>query len=383
MRMVSGAGDTLTRFTAWLDREGDRLEQQVGRRATGLLCGLFLLILAAVYAGENFLPLGFGRCYADLSRAPLDFATDSPFRLRLFAPLLGYALGLRGNWFPLLTHGASVLFLAVLYIHLRNRAWRPHAALGLAAVFGFSITVLNEIHFPGFTDPLSWLLLLGAMLSIRRPVRWGTLCFLALANHESNLFAVPWLALLALQQAPSARARVVAVAASLLAVAAFWAVRTLLESVQSGGPAYSAAFYLNRDNLRDNAERIRHTWALGAFQAFKLAWLLPAAGLAVAVRERRLAEAALLLAIVAAAAAQLALAEDVTRLLGLAFPAVLLGARRLHESWGEARTGRLLWILWGLGLLVPQVTVFGPRVVRLHSLPYTIYMQLVHGIPLP
>ena len=60
-------------------------------------------------------------------------------------------------------------------------------------------------------------------------------------------------------------------------------------------------------------------------------------------------------AVVAGALAQLLVAHDVSRLMGLAFPAVLKGAEFVRSERGEAASNRLLWSLILLDFLVPSL----------------------------
>jgi len=364
------------------DGELLRLEKRIGVRLTALVVSLVLLILGGLYASENFTPLNFGEDYARLSENPFDFSRPNRLHYRLLSPLLGYLLHLRGNLFPILTHGASLLFLATIYASLRRRSFRAVDALGIAFMMAFSINVLGEIHFPGTTDPVSYLFLLWALINLERPFVWGACFSLALLNHEANFFALPGLLLLALSKKDGNKDRVAVAMAAVAACIPWIIVRLALARTLRSEVPFSTSYYFSRANLASNLGAIAPTVWVGIFSAYKLAWFFPLAAILLHLRSGEKSRALLLTVIVMCATAQLAFGWDITRLMGLAFPAVLLGAETLRDLWGEEAFRRRMWTLLLLNLLVPQATAWGNHIITFHPLPYTILVQYVFRMPL-
>lgn len=378
--LLNAPGAALVRANALLAR----LERRCGPRGAAAVLALALLAGGALYAGLSFVPYNFGVNYAHVSENPFDFAHPDPVQFRLLGPLLGYLLHLRGNAFPLLTHGASALLLAILYLACRRRRWEPIEALGLTALLAFSYPVLNELHGAGRIDPLSYLFVLGAMLTVRRPVAYWACLSLALLTHESNAFALPGLLALRMRWPATKRDWAAHAAATALALLPWAAARIALDAAIQSPVPYSLGFYLRADNLHANVASLSHTLYVGAFGAFKLGWLLPLLAIGIhGTQPDGRPRALLLLLMIAAPAAQCLIAEDVTRMWSLAFPAILLAAADLRAAWGGPNLSRLLWLLVFLNLLIPTIGVAGSHMAIYHSLPYLMLVQFLLGIPLP
>jgi hypothetical protein len=365
----------------WND-ELNRAEKRIGAPLTGTLVSFVLMILGGLYASENILPLNFGQVYAALSENPFDFRNPSSLHFRIFSPVLGYILLLRGNLFPILTHGASLIFLTTIYVHLRRRSFKAVDALGFTFMMAFSINVLNEIHFPGTTDPVSYLLILWTILNLRKPVVWGVCFALALANHEANLFALPWLLLMVLMENSRTKERIAAIFTLALACIPGIMLRIALSKAINSSLPFSADFYFSKSNLLMNMREILPTLWLGIFSAYKLAWFFPLAAIMIHIHSGEKGRAFVLTAIVICAMAQVFFAKDITRLMGLAFPAVLLGAQSVRAKWGEDAFRIRMWGLLLLNLLVPQATAWGNQIIIFYPLPYTMFVQYFFGLPL-
>ena len=145
------------------------------------------------------------------------------------------------------------------------------------------------------------------------------------------------------------------------------------------GVDYYAAAGAIRRNL---ADVMRHP-VLGIFSSYRLAWLVPLAAAWRLARAGAHRINALMLLIVACAAAQLVVAADVSRLMGLAFPAFLIAAEVLHRLWGHEGFARRLWLLLLVNLLIPPAMVsLGGRITVFYPLPVTVFVQFVFGVPL-
>jgi len=359
-----------------------RAEARLGVVFTGVALSFLLMILGGLYASENVLPLNFGQEYARLSQNPFDFQNPNRLHYRILSPLIGYVLFLRGNLFVILTHGASLVFLVTIYVHFRRKSYEPIEALIFSFMMAFSINVLNEIHFPGTTDPVSYLFLLWAILNIKKPVVWGACFCVALLNHEANFFALPWLVFMALMKNKGSRDRFLGILVGIAACLPWFAVRMVLSRAISSDIPFSAGYYLSFANITRNLEQIFPTLWVGIFSAYKLAWVFPFAAIMIYIRSGKKYNATLLVAIVFCAMAQLFFGWDVTRLMGLGFPAIVLGAEAVREKWGADNFRKWAWRLLFLNLLVPQATTWGDHIITFYPLPYTMLVQYFSGIPL-
>lgn len=365
------------RLAERLDRVGSALERRVGPWAAAGCAAGVLLVAAAIYVTPQLRPIIQGAHYQSLSNAPFSDPA-SPVRGRFVSPLLAWLLRLNGPRFVAFPPLMALLFLGAVIVSARRRGYLPAEAWGAAALVAFSSPVLSMLQLPGFVDITTCLLLFLAFANVRSPAAWSPLLLLAILNHESALFIVPGFLVLA-WPAGSGRRPVAAFAAAVLsALVPALLYRLWLE--RSGGFHYSHRFYLQTQGIRTGLMTvIPHLW-LGVFMAFKLFWILPILGarLALARGDRR--RAAALAVVVAGALTQICLAGDVTRLVGLAFPAVLLGADEVRRAWGPESWRSKLWLFIGFHLLVPQYFIYFGFANPQFPLPLSL-LAIALGVP--
>lgn len=354
------------------------MEQALGLPGAAVLVGAALLAAAAVYTTPALGPVNHGVAFAELSRAPLDFETANPLRYRILSPLVAHVLGLRGDLFVFFPLGVAVLLLAGIYAWSRRRGLGPAESVGVAALLAFSSPILFTLHFQGYTDTVSYALLFGAWLLRTRLVFSAALFALALLNHEGNLFLAPWLLFGWLEGRRGVRAVAPGLAAVALAALPALAWRAYVSRYAEVD--YTVLHYLDSWHLWSFLFHTARGLWLGIFMAFKLFWALPI----LAAREARgrgdrAALAALALP-VAGALASLAVGTDTSRLVGLAFPSILLAALALRGRTLEGRPFReWLWILIGWNLLVPQYYVGQSWAFVFFPLPVTVVLEMVFG----
>lgn len=347
-------------FVGWVQRACAALESRCGLAAAALILGGLLLGLAALESTPSLKPVNHGVLYARLSEAPLSFAEENWVQMRILMPLLGHVVHLRGRAFVVLPPVFAWLFLASVYWHYRRRRFGEAASLGLASMMAFSTPVLFPLYGAGYVDPASTLLLFWCFALPQRPVLRALLYGLALFNHESALFALPWMLLPADGEGLVSRRMVLNAALCTLAVALLFLWRDWVSSQVA--VRFSNEFYLHR--IGKNVRIIWELCPLGVFEAFRLFWVFPIYALldSIARRERR--QALWMAVVVGGASAQLLFGHDVSRLMGLAFPAILRGAERFRARQGEPALERFAWALVLLAFLVPAYEVRPPRVLR-------------------
>jgi hypothetical protein len=364
---------TITRMD-W-DRIEQRLlavERRVGRGGLASLVGVLLLGLAALYVEPATTCINHGCWYQDMALDPLHAKPDNPLRLRLLTPYVAHALHLTGDAYLVFTMLLTAALIAACYLHARA-VLGPATSLGVAAAIASSTCVLYSLHFEGYADPASYLLVLASLAVSRYPPVMGATFGIALVNHEGNAFVAPWLALAPwLSRMDEKKRRLLYVAAGVLCLAlAGWAYlalrRHLLETQE--GMVFKAVDYTSREKLSWNLGRVVKLLPLGAFMAFRLLWYVPLAATLSALRRRERMLAVVLALIVVCAASQLVLASDTSRFFGMAFPALLLGARHLSSVWGEDTFRRRLWILLGWNMLVPVYYIGQETLIPLMPLP--------------
>lgn len=350
----------VARLEGWLEQR----ERGLGVWGVAALVATALLALGALYVRPALEAVSHGVYYAELSRAP--FAPgDNPVAYRILTPLLAWALGLRGNRILLLNLAFAWATLALVYWHYRASGRPAALALGYAALLATTMPTLFTIFFNGYTDAVSYLLLFVLVARGRKPWQFGLLVLLSLLNRESVAFMLPFLLLLQWRRGADLRRSLLATA---LALVAYLGVRYVLGRQATNG--YSMAFYLT-PLLRDPLHWLRKAgaaYSTGVFSAFKLLWLLPLAGAMWAACSRCWWDVALLVSAVGGALAQTVIAVDTSRMLCMAFPAVLLGAELL-EPWLRERRGQAgLLALVVLNLGVPQLYAANNRIWMMQTL---------------
>ena len=126
-----------------------------------------------------------------LSAAPFEFGSRLP--QRILGPLLAWAIGLGGEGYPRFTQSCSVLLLAAVFWFCRGRGARSADALLITLAVACSGTTQTYKALVGFSDPLTFALLLVALRCVGNAALFWAANFLSLLNHEFILFFMPWL----------------------------------------------------------------------------------------------------------------------------------------------------------------------------------------------
>jgi len=351
------------------------LELKCGRYATGLFLSVQLLLITFLYVTPSSGSVNFGVNYSRLSLNPLDFSRSEPLQNRILGPLVGHLIYLRGEHFVFLPILAGLLFLTLVYAYYRRDGFDVIDSLGMMCLMAFTTPVLFTLHFQGYTDTVSYLLILLCIINTET-IYWYILFALALLNHESNIFALPYLLWLAIYRKHTWKERGMVAIMSILSLIPMLAYQHWVST--NAKVLFSSDYYLNLGAIYNNVASIFDLMPIGIFMAFKLLWLLPIMAFTYLLREKNYCQALWFILVPTLACGQLLIARDTSRLMGLAFPCILCGAKVMRDQVGKDLFKRKLWILIGLNLLVPTYYVGSGSMVPFWPLPVTA-MMLIGG----
>jgi len=168
------------------------LEQKFGIYFNSFIVSFILLCCAAIYVTPSIAPMELGRGYASLTIDPFDFSEQNNLRYRILTPFMAYCLGLRGSLYIVFPLIIASLFLSAIYFYIR-KTQTPSESLLITMVICFSSPILFLLHFQGYVDVTSYLLILLIIIFIKKIYVWTPLMTLLLLNHESNVFIIPGL----------------------------------------------------------------------------------------------------------------------------------------------------------------------------------------------
>jgi len=306
--MLTGLIDGPLRFT---ENFLKKLEATLGLVKTGGILSFILLILAALYCLPALELINHGVDYAQLATTPFDLEGGNRFQNRILSPLIGYLLFLRGPLFIFVPLIMALLLIALMYSHLRKSEIDKVSALGICAIIVFSSPVLFTLHFAGYVDTTSYLLLFLCYVFRKSPLPIFVCYSLALLNHESNVFALPWIILLTGYNNESKTSDYLKVAgASILAFLPLFLARYLFIEAETH---LHFEFFTSVQNIKDSIWLQKDNLIYGVFQSFKLFWCLPIVAGLMALRRRDFYIAGLLTCIVVCAGLQLFVAADTSR----------------------------------------------------------------------
>jgi hypothetical protein len=163
-----------------------------------LLVGIALFLLTNLVEPAQQATLNFGTEFAAMSRN-LDGYIGS-FPHRILSPLLGRGTDEIAHWFGgsvpywQFAHGCNVVFVSMLFAGANLLGARPWQALLLTATIAFTGAVLLYKGHVGYAEPVTFTLLLGSVLAVRRPALFWSLQLLNVMHHEQIMFFWPWLA---------------------------------------------------------------------------------------------------------------------------------------------------------------------------------------------
>jgi hypothetical protein len=356
-----------------------KIEAFLGCWGAGLLIGICTLVAAAIYVTPALHCVNHGCTYEELSSAPFAFASDNVMKSRLLTAALAYLIFLKGRLFIVFPLLLSVLLLASIYwFHRRRLKFASVSALLIVLVIAFSTPLLFLLHFQGYTDVTSYLLIFLAMqlMDTRFAQFWPVLFGLAILNHESSTFVAPFLLVLSWSKRGWRFPLLDCATLGLCLLGAFGLFRHIH---LQGNAGFSLPFYLSTGHVNYILGHTLKMLPIGIFMAFKLFWCLPLMASAVLFKRKDYKTCALVLLPIPCALGQLLIADDTSRLLGLAFPSMLLAGAVLHRAWGEGAFSKRLLSLFLWNLLVPQYYVGQEIAVPMLPLPISLFSWLCFG----
>ncbi|MBK9762843.1 MAG: hypothetical protein IPO87_05645 [Flavobacteriales bacterium] len=339
-------------------KDGTSLWQRIGpdRRAVliSILLGSLLFALAAIYIGPNYEPAFLGVYHAELSNAPFDMDQPNWMRLRILAPLIGYLVHLRGPLFFLVPWTFLLLFIIRIQLlgHRLTGSW-IHATL-LASTVAFSCTTFIPLMAPGYVDTVAYFCVLFCFIpGVSLPLAALFMAF-ALSSHESALALLPAAILYRWMQKKELRTPLLFLGWLMVFMLPYVCYRAWANS--SDPSTLQVSYYLTITNIRSQIRGFLPTlW--GIFLAFRLYWIIPLAALVLSIRRKDHSQAILLVLIVAGAGSLLLVAYDTTRLMCMAFPAILLGSIQLIKTLPPMITLRSGALLFGMNFLITPAMV--------------------------
>lgn len=351
------------------------LEEKFGIYFSSLIVAIILLCIASIYVTPSIGPMELGRGYASLSIAPFDFSEQNNLRFRILTPFLAYCLGLRGSLYILFPLFVALLFLSGIYFYIR-KTQAPAESLLITMLICFSSPILFLLHFQGYVDVTSYLLILLIIIFIKKIFVWIPLMAMLLLNHESNLFIVPGLLYFYYLNTPNKiKTTIYALVGLALAFIPFWLYRNYINEVSP--VEYNFEMYYSQ--IKGNIKSIAVYFPIGFFYAFKLFWLFPMFAIYYFWKEKNQQQLLFYTILTVGVFSQLLFASDTSRLIGLAFPVILCSALKIKQQWGTELFLKRTFYMILINFLIPQYYVGQSVMIRFYPLPSSLILKHFFG----
>lgn len=302
--------------------------------------GVMAVSMALTFQPE---PLALGVDYSLRSVSPFTQISDWQ-NTRLLMPALSYFLFLRGtSLFYVFFLALTMLFIAMLYSWTRARAQLSLWEFLSLCTASF---VAYQFQIPGYPDILVFIFFLLVMRADFSPSAKQSALMLALVTYESSFIVG---LILAWKYLPRKEQSIY-----LLAIGMYGLVWLAVWNFDAGAILSSR----NVEGMSGLQWVMQNPWLeiLGVLAAFKALWVVMLWAASSAFPSRR-SEAWFIVAVIGAGVLMTFSAVDTSRLMGFAFPALLVSLAILKDSV-SSRTGRLiLSSLFAVNLLIPSVYV--------------------------
>jgi hypothetical protein len=352
------------------------LEQKLGLYFAALVIALILLFIAAIYVTPALAPMQLGRGYAKLSENPFDFSEQNNLRFRILTPLLAFCIGLRGSLYIIFPLIISLTFLSTIYFNFRKKQ-SPLESILITMLICFSSPILFLLHFAGYVDITSYLLIFLITIFIKKPLGWIPLLCLLIFNHDSNIFIIPFvLYLYHINTINKYKTLLYGLASVVTVLVLYYIYRNYIN--ETSPVEYNFEMY--RSNIYENLKAIFPYFTVGFFYSFKLFWIFPIVAFYYYLKEKNMQQLLLYSLIIVCALSQLIVASDTSRLIGLAFPIILFASSKVKEEWGKELFIKRTFYLIVLNFLVPQFYVGQSVMIRFYPLPSSIILKYFFGI---
>lgn len=357
VRLVAVAIDSADGFL-------ERCYTRLGIWISSFVIGVALVFVVFLYVHGSKEPVSHGVCYAELSMAPFDVGKGNPFRYRIFAPLIGWALHLRGPLFVLVPWGFLVGFLALVNVWCNRKGRGSLLALSITLAMAFSPVTMHALVAPGWVDAVCYFLLGMALMNVRHTYVSCAFMAFAVMTHEVSIVLFPaWL--MAVRRSDGLRG--------------WWWFRPLFIFLffmlpyliyrwwveRHDGSALSVTDYINPQDIEVYLAVGPLASAFGIFGVFRLHWVLLAVPFFMLGLKDGRTRWALLLFV--STASLLLISFDTTRMLCWAFPVLVVGGGELGKRVGKGPAVLLVLMAWVLNFLIPPYTTTGAASIRLDS----------------
>lgn len=254
---------------------------------------------------------GMGLNYARISVRPFN-QDSSEYSTRLLMPVIAYIFHLRGFW----PYYIFFMFLTIGFIALLHTWNEESAHLNFWQFVSLctSSFVIFQFEIPGYPDILVFIFFILVMDSRLTSQAKLSLLIFALLTHESSALIALVLAWRYLQRKDFITyIGIVIVYGFLWFAASGFGVNPILASHAIAGQ--SGLTWLIQAPLQE---------IIGILIAFKALWILLIFGTVLALRHKLFADAVLIIGCIAAALVMTAMGVDTSRLMGYAFPGLLV-----------------------------------------------------------
>ena len=187
-----------------------KVSSHTAQLAVALAAGIAVYLLTCLVEPPQQGPIVWGIEWAKMSLQPFGFV--GPFPHRLLSPLLAHMVGLDGDYYAWFSIVLSVFLLAVVFYFCQQRGLNWVDALLVTSAVGFSGAVQTFKTLVGYSDNLTYALLLIGMLVARNGWAFWAVYFANLCNHELAFFFLPWLLFVRRQAGASLRSDVLGLA---------------------------------------------------------------------------------------------------------------------------------------------------------------------------
>ncbi len=355
----------------WLDSKIEQTELRFGPRLWSAMLALVLLVTAAIYCRPAFHTSALGTKYALLATTPFGTAPN-PVGLRILTPLISYCLGLRGELIIITNLLFAGLLIFMVYRYFRKVSPRPGDAFIAAATVAFSLVTLTTLYFGGYCDSLTYVIIFLIWRTRSKPVLFYALLFLGFLNRESLAFLIPWFALLTYQGTSNRMRWFLELVVGLsLSVGLYLLFRDWMSTDRA--VEYNIGFYLNPvlSNPLTWIKRSVLNWPIGLFSVFKLMWITVAVAAVSLWKSGRRGEVYSWGVLLVCTGMQLVLAYDTSRLMTMAFMAVISALERLFETNPGSFRRWIGWVMLG-SLAIPQLYTTAEHILVMQPLLFNL-----------
>ncbi|MFN0201472.1 MAG: hypothetical protein ACKVTZ_08125 [Bacteroidia bacterium] len=359
-----------------IDQYIESAEQKIGILGVAFCIALIQYLMGLLYCSPlKFEPSAFGHFYKALSESPFSFESENPLRYRMFAPLLGYLVGLKGSLFVLIPVLFSLLLPTLLYhFYRKEKAYSPLEALIMSSIIAFSSVRFVHLFALWYVDPVYLFAVFLMFMNLHRPLLFTVSFAVALFSHESILFVLPPLLYQAHKEADVANQKQfpwkwvgIMVVFALYMLFRHWI--SLHAKV-----AFDTNFYFNRNTFKDSLQNTLPHLPLALFYSFKLLWM---GVLWVWSTSEKGVEKRLIALFLLCVLAQFLIAYDTSRLINLIFPLILWCFERAREKLGTEKWVKWALILIGVNFLLGEYYICRTDVIAMPPYFLTYLLQLI------